>query len=388
MNNLSFPDMQVSGIYFIDREPSEREAIMLEQHEPYNQLHKQLEYLDEFRDEIQERRLKWALKNWSSPYPETNGQTGGVTSPDAVFASEKNRSNCCQKNAAWFQGVETGDFYLKPLDCYKQWCPICGGLGGVIHRTRQSAILSRVSLAEYDLRQLVLTVPEDVYESYKSRDSLNSLLSAGKRLVERYFGVPVFDSQGRIKKYRLDVGCIGYLHLFGDKNPDEFMPHVNIHIVVPKGEKLKISKQKLESMRDSWGRALRGMGRVCDQPNIFYSFRSKPGKAAHAIKYMCRPWTAENLEATSDDVKRLIVVQLKGFQYLRFWGALANCRYKDEMEIDEIQETVKTKIGEEINFLFIAEFERKCWDSLQDLGDNYFKISGGSINGEKRTKGG
>jgi len=67
MNNLSFPDMQVSGIYFIDREPSEREAIMLEQHEPYNQLHKQLEYLDEFRDEIQERRLKWALKNWSSP---------------------------------------------------------------------------------------------------------------------------------------------------------------------------------------------------------------------------------------------------------------------------------------------------------------------------------
>jgi hypothetical protein len=91
---------------------------------------------------------------------------------------------------------------------------------------------------------------------------------------------------------------------------------------------------------------------------------------------MSRPWSAEDYAAIEDeDLKRLLVVGMKGFLYLRFWGALANCRYRDEMSLPEIKKEVESVVGEPLKLLFVAPFDEKSWASkLELIGDDLYRI--------------
>lgn len=322
----------------------------------------------------------------SSPYLEYNAGTRGDFKESNNIKDLKyaeNVVNQCGKSAVWFKGVQSENFYVKKIDCRKPWCPVCGGKGGKIHNARLHAILTRSNPEKYNLRQFVFTFPESTREFFQKRENLSKGIAAAKQVTEKYFGVPVFDKLGHVKKYKLEKGAIEYLHLFGE-TPGVYKPHVNIHIFEDKKTRLKIEPSILESIKKDWLKKLISITGDMSLNNIdvHYSFRNNVKKNVHSIKYMCRPWSAADYAAVQDEaLKKLLVLDLSGFVYVRFWGAMANCRYKDEMSLPEVKEQVESVVGEKLQFLFFAPTDVELWkDKLLFLSDGLYKIKNNSIN--------
>ena len=307
------------------------------------------------------------------PYVQYNAQTlGDLQSNDVTgdFRYVENLSNQCGKSVVWLHGVKSESMYLKKIHCKKQWCPECGGKGGRIHKSRIHSILSRVDVDKYHMAQNVLTVPDVAREIFKSREFLSKLAAASKRFAEKFYGEPVFDKYGHVKRYQLKKGVISYLHVFGDKEPGVFKPHINLHVFEDKRTKMKLDKAVLDAMRAYWLKEMKALtgNKELSVVDVHYSFRMSAKKKMHAIKYMSRPWSAEDYAAIEDeDLKRLLVVGMKGFLYLRFWGSLANCRYRDEMSLPEIKKEVESIVGEPLKMLFVAPFDEKKWSSKIEL---------------------
>jgi hypothetical protein len=91
---------------------------------------------------------------------------------------------------------------------------------------------------------------------------------------------------------------------------------------------------------------------------------------------MCRPWSAADYEAITDErLKEFLVIDLSGFRYLRFWGALADKRYKDEMDLSEVKVEAETVVGEKLNMLFVAPFDVVAWSGKIDLiADGLYRV--------------
>jgi hypothetical protein len=59
--------------------------------------------------------------------------------------------------------------------------------------------------------------------------------------------------------------------------------------------------------------------------------------------------------------KKFLVIEMSGFQYLRFWGALANCNYSDQFNVQEEKNICEEKCGEKLISL-------ACHSSMKNLG--------------------
>lgn len=317
----------------------------------------------------------------SSPYLEYNARTlGDLQSSDVTgdFRYVENLSNQCGKSVVWLHGVKSESMYLKKIHCKKQWCPECGGKGGRIHKSRMHSILSRVDVDKYHMAQHVLTVPAEERNFFESRENLSKLAKASKEFAEKFYGEPVFDKEGHVKRYQLKKGVLSYLHVFGDKEPGVFKPHINLHVFEDKRTKMKLDKAVLDAMRAYWLKKMKALtgNKELSVVDVHYSFRMSAKKKMHAIKYMSRPWSAEDYAAIKDEeLKKLLVIELKGFLYLRFWGSLANCKYKDEMSLPEIKKEVESVVSEPLKMLFVAPFDEEKWASKIDLiGDDLFRL--------------
>jgi len=315
------------------------------------------------------------------PYLEYNAQTWrDLQGADSIkdFRYTENLSKQCGKTAVWLEGQKSENKYLKKIHCKKQWCPECGGKGGRIHKSRMHSILSRVDLEKYYLRQFVFTVPSEMREFFKSSENLAKLFAATKKTAEYFYGEPVFDKRGHVNKRKLKKGALVYFHPFGDKEPGVFKPHMNLHIFESKGAKMKLEASKLAAIKAFWLKELRAItgNEELSTVDVHYSFRMSARKNMHAIKYMSRPWSAEDYAAIEDeDLKRLLVVEMKGFLYMRFWGSLANCKYRDEMSLPEIKKEVESVVGEPLKMLFVAPFDEKKWASKIDLiADDLYQV--------------
>jgi len=315
------------------------------------------------------------------PYVQYNAQTLGEMQNDdnaRDFRYVENLSNQCGKSVVWLHGERSGNMYLKKIHCKKQWCPECGGKGGRIHKARLHGIMKRVDLEKYIIRQFVLTIPAELREFFKSAANLSKLEKAAKETAEKFFGEPAFDKRGHVKRRQLKKGVIAYLHLFGDKEPGVFKPHMNMHIFEQKGEKMKLEKPFLDAIKAYWLKKLKAISGQEDLSaiDVHYSFRMSAKKNMHSIKYMSRPWSTDDYAAIKDDdLKRLLVVDMKGFSYMRFWGSLANCKYKDEMSLPEIKHEVESVVKEPLKMLFVAPFDEARWLPRLDLmGEGLYKI--------------
>lgn len=319
-----------------------------------------------------------------SPYLEYNAQTQG----DLEIEYKVNLQNQCQKSVVWFIGENTGDQYVKKIDCRKQWCPVCGGKGGTIHKSRLHSIFNRFDVDKYNLRQFVFTIPESLRELFLDRENLNLLISYVKQTIERFFGVPVFDKKGHIKKYKLEKGIIFYLHLFGDNEPGVYKPHINVHILEDKKEKLALDNSVLESIKKYYLRKIKKFDETLTTVDVHYKFRITKGQVLHALKYMSRPWNREDFEAIkNENLKKLLVVDLNGFQYLRFLGALSNCNYKDEMSLPEVQAECESKIEEKLMPVCISPFDENKWkDSLVEIDDGFYRIKKKGLDNEPEKR--
>jgi hypothetical protein len=287
----------------------------------------------------------------------------------------------------WFEGAEDGSHYIKMVDCRKQWCPHCGGKNGSIHKKRLNSILNRIDVDQINLRQIVFTVPEALRHAISSNDGLNFLFQAAKRVISKHFGNPELDKYGHIKRYNLkDVGVIAYLHVFGETE-GIFKPHINIHIKTKKDQLMKLSKAKIEAIRESWLHEIKKLDSKTEIVDVHYSFRNSARRNMHAIKYMSRPWSAADLEAAPRGIQRLLVLEMIGFQYLRFWGALSNCKYKDETDFNEEKRQHEKTIKQRLIPLFIAPFNKKSWENrLEFIEDGFYKIIKGKRHEQEKIK--
>jgi hypothetical protein len=322
-----------------------------------------------------------------APYLEYNAQTRGqVEKQNEIFNLhyQENLKNVCGKTVVWFQGKDSARNYQKKIDCRKHWCPVCGGKGGKIHNSRLHAILSRADFNKYNLRQFVFTVPASIRDLLADREGLSKVIKSLKNVVEHFFGEPRFNKLGNVKKYQLEKGVIFYFHAFGDESPGVYKPHFNIHVFENRNVKLKLEVSELELIKKCWLKELRKLDLKIDVVDVHYSFRNNVKKNVHSIKYMAKPWGAVDYAAIDDiDLKKFLVSEMSGFQYLRFWGSMANCKYLDEMTVPAQIEEVESKAGEKLIPLFIAPYDEAAWaGKVEDLGNGLFRVKKQHCAGE------
>jgi hypothetical protein len=314
-----------------------------------------------------------------APYLEYNALTRGVFASDEYkrdFRYQENLINVCGKSVIWLQGAVSENFYVKKIDCRKSWCPVCGGKGGKIHNSRLHAILSRADFMKYNLRQFVFTVPESLRDLLIDRKNLSKVIKSLKNIIEKFFGEPQFDKLGWVKKHKLEKGVVCYFHAFGDEAPGVYKPHFNIHVFENKTVRLKLEAAELELIKKSWLKELRKIDKNIDIVDVHYSFRNNVKKNVHSIKYMAKPWGAADYAAIDNvDLKKFLVSKMCGFQYLRFWGSMANCKYRDEMTVPAQVAEVESKAGEKLIPLFIAPYDAEAWaGKVEDLGNGFLRI--------------
>ena len=355
----------------------------------YNNFFKEINHLQENKRNKKKDIAKQLLREritgkWGSDslngltYLEYNAQTMGdfeKRNKTKDLKYSENIVNQCQKSVIWFKGQDTENHYVKKIDCRKPWCPVCGGKGGKIHNARLHRIMKRVNVEKYNLRQIVLTVPEEIREKLKDRENLSLLEKYGNELIARHFGETDFDKKGHVKRYKITKGILSYLHLFGEE-VGVFKPHLNYHIFESKKETLKLSKEKMNLIKKDWLAKLKRFDRKLDKVDIHYSYRDSSRKVMHSIKYMSRPWSADDYHAIDDErLKKLLVVEMSGFQYVRFLGSMANCKFRDEMELSEINQEYELKVKEKLIPLFIAPFDFESWRSkLEEIDDGFYRV--------------
>lgn len=289
---------------------------------------------------------------------------------------QENLKNVCGKSVVWFKGSKTDSFYQKQINCRKHWCPVCGGKGGTIHNSRLHAILNRADFNKYNLRQLVFTFPEQIRDLLTNKENLSKAIKSLKSIIEKLYGQPLFDKKGHVKRYKLEKGVVFYFHAFGDETPGVFKPHFNIHIFEDRNIKLKIEVNELNFIKKLWLKEIRKMDETIDVVDVHYSFRNNVKKNVHSIKYMAKPFGAGDWDMIADEkLKHFLAVEMKGFQYLRFWGSMANCKYEDEMKLPEVVQEVENQVGEKLIPLFIAPYDAEAWaDKVEDLGNGLFRV--------------
>ncbi len=158
-------------------------------------------------------------------------------------------------------GLWSGDFYHTKLHCMKFWCPFCGGKGKKINkrriklmsrklnkgRTPKNRAELRAAVGSWLMRQFIFTVPEKDRWRFMSWDGLNKLFGVSNRTTKDLF------PGSRV---------VAYMHTVGDEDITKFKPHVNVHILIPKGSgaKLKLTPETLDAVKDRWARGLRKLG--------------------------------------------------------------------------------------------------------------------------------
>jgi hypothetical protein len=308
----------------------------------------------------------------AKPYLDYNAHEGGNF--DLRYA--ENIPSVCGHQVLLFDGAESNKQYIKKVYCRKHWCSVCGGKGGHIHDARLHSLLARINPDNFNARQLVFTIPAELREIFADRDKLNDLYAMAKQVTEKHFGIPVFNKKGYVKKYTLDKPAIAYLHVFGDEELGIFKPHVNVHVLETKKIKLKLSEHELESIRLSWLKKLRKYSKSLAVVDIQYSFTTSKGKLIHKLKYMSKPWSKEHYDAIKDDnLKKLLVLSLSGFQYLRYWGQLSNRTYKDEMDLTELQPELEKIIYEGLIFRGWMQFNFESYKNrLVEIDKGFYQL--------------
>jgi hypothetical protein len=272
------------------------------------------------------------------PYLDLQAWTGGVVQEEVFEDEDCSRIEreydheygmvyACGHSAVML-GSDTFDDYYHPLDCRRAWCPVCGGKEGRVHQARKKAVRKRLDIVKNNLRYFVFTVPNEYRNKFKSRKGLNQLFKGVKGIVKKYLGE--------------NKGVAASIHLYGDKDKSKFNPHINVLIPELLSVKLKIQPEMLEEIKKSWLRSLIGMGcDGCKVVDVFYEFRIKAAHKGHVIKYVVRPtWDNETLSLIEESERWFLVLGLKGFQYIRFWGDLANCKYR-EGTMETIEEAIE-----------------------------------------------
>lgn len=282
------------------------------------------------------------------------------------------RARGCAQIGIKFKGATTGKDYRKFLNCMRAWCRKCGAVGGPIHKKRMAHIIEKVGLGvEMGIvYNLTFTVNEADRYLFQSRAGENSLIRMAQKITKE-------EQPGR--------GSMAALHLFGNKYPGKFHPHVETLTFDSPGAKFVLSKKTLERINKRWQKALRGFGCRSVRPgSVHYSFATTPEKIRHKLKYVTRPCPGpENYEAIKGDValSRFVWVEMNGFMYIRYFNGYRNKKNKNE-QVKEVVKECCSAAGEKLIYvpndvMTRSEFNLRYmpWE-YEKLGDGLYRING------------
>lgn len=345
----------------------------------------------------------------------------GTKSKYITVADEVKRSSSCGKTALQFTDMLTSDRLYSFIHCGNWLCPRCGKKSGYIHTKRLARILLRLirkykahcselyqagsidlQYGTLNLRQFVFTLPLEVRKYFTTRKALQDFC----RIVERL-----------IKKRFPGQASFRYLHLFGDKRPEMWSPHVNIHVFSFEDEDLWLTMDEINEIKASYVKALKAYilevhgerpdPELWQKIDIHYSYVEgaktytrkvkdpKTGKIKeseipglklimHRITYMARPCPGPvNFDAVKDNeyLLRLCVIEMKGFHYITGCGRWKIDDEDLKAEILAMEEQLKTnlrldrdaqgniifKTMDEITLMYRA-------GELKNLGNGWYKV--------------
>lgn len=312
----------------------------------------------------------------------------------------------------------TNDRLYSFIHCGNWLCPRCGKKSGYIHTKRLGRILLRLirkykahctelyqagsidlQYGTFNLRQFVFTLPLEVRKYFTTRKALQDFC----RFVERL-----------IKKRFPGQASFRYLHLFGDKRPELWSPHVNIHVFNFQEEDLWLT---LDEIKASYVKPLkayilevfgeRPYPELWQKIDIHYSYvegaktytrkikAPKTGKVQqseipglklimHRITYMARPCPGPaNFDAIKDNecLLRLCVVEMKGFHYISGCGRWKIDDEDLKAEIMAMEDQLKTNLrldrDAQGNIIFKAMDEITLMyraGEPKNLGNGWYKV--------------
>lgn len=303
---------------------------------------------------VAETGLKSAIKH----YPELYDKPHNGKSPDPVILT------CV---TSYIKGrCASGHQFAKALVCGREWCKVCGMEKSVIHERRMARWWSKAMNFE-SMGYLVITVPEQLRGSFKSKKILSEFRTYVKRKLQR-----MGYNKGLIR-YHWAGDCTrcngkGCSKCEGTGAGREFKPHLNVVIeqgYIPKelfNKKFSILRKDLSVwFKKKFPKACAGYEIT---GNCFLSYAKSDSHKIHKLKYITRAtWRFYNKE---------ICDLIKGFRTSSTWGKFEKIPGKKSMEdLISFENGLCPCCGEAIEWK--AEFIRP--EGFRKL--NYEHVAGG-----------
>lgn len=346
--------------------------------------------VDEFMAEWKEIATSsdWlqAVDTVGAPYPDYCAQDGGGTGVSPVVTegdieAEISKMLGCDRTALKFLGVMSGMSYYKFISCMKWFCEKCGSHGGRIHKRRVAGLLRRLggSLDNICLRQFVFTLPEEWRGYFLSRSAINAFIRICENLIKTRF-------PGK--------RSVLYFHAFGDGEGAKYHPHVNVHVVDELGGRYAMTREELQDIKKALWRGVSAYIRSQEagfsgpwsawgpKMNFRYSFHRGAAEIGHKLKYMSRlhPFAGDFRFIRRDKVlTKLFVVEMKGFQYVRYFNGSGWQGVKDVDRKEEMREA-RRMAGEPLIFVKDGGMNRACFDlkfmkwDYEQLTDGFYRV--------------
>ena len=299
---------------------------------------------------------------------------GGSEDQETEVVDYIKKFEVCGKAAIKFEGYTSRLDYWNFLSCVRWWCKKCGAIGGKMHKRRMKRLVEGrlKSIDRMGLRQIILTVPESDRIKFQTRKGLNSLFKMAAKTI---------------RKVCPGLGLVAYMHMFGDKDPGKFNPHINIHVIELKGTTLKLYPEDLADIKKRWRKALCGYGcKDLSTVNVHYSFTDKVNLIKHRMKYMSRPNPGpENFEPLMKNIPllHLCVIGLRGFNFIRYYGGKGIEKIEDNSVTDFMNE-VENAAGEKLIFCPGETMSRTEFSLRYRKGD-YDELSPGFYRIKKKS---
>lgn len=203
------------------------------------------------------------------------------------------------------------------MTCHKEYCPRCGKKDSLLHRRSKVRAYDRLIWSDL-LGYMVFTLPRVVSDSMPSKEQLSKIEKEAVKIVKDNFSTP---------------GCMVRAHLMGEE-PEYLHIHVNVLFpIVDTSGQGRVEQATLDNIRQHWTTFVnQAFGLKNKTTNVFYKFATSKIKMKHLIKYVTRPIVTAERFLTLSNEARFYCLSLRGWHNTRWYGQLANCKYKEYLK--------------------------------------------------------
>jgi len=211
---------------------------------------------------------------------------------------------------------ENGHLWGRVNLCNKEFCPDCGAKNSYVHRQRVARWMDKV-LQMSSVGYMVITIPEDLRETFKDKKILSEFRTYFKRKLQREGfkrGMSRYHWAGECESCngKPDKGCPD-CNFTGMSNV--WKPHLNFIL-----EGKYISPDNLERWREDLAnyfntRFALSLSKKAEG-NIYYNYGRNNGYKIHKLKYVTRATWRYNDTYEYGDILNVI----KGFRCGSTWG--------------------------------------------------------------------